>query len=107
MNVLRDSKRPVQWLENEIIAKRFPMLNYSEGWGAAFGCVKSFESQGEQGVAIEMRTHDSNITDIRFFDRAVVCAGPWTTKLVPRLKAHLSSLLTAAIGSRQNPTLKK
>ncbi len=123
MNVLRDSKRPVQWLENEIIAKRFPMLNYSEGWGAAFdpnggilvahrclnavqsrflelggrivtGCVKSFESQGTRGVAIEMRTHDSDIIDIQSFDRAVVCAGPWTTKLVPRLTAHLSSLLT-------------
>jgi len=123
MNVLRDGERPVQWLENEIIAKRFPMLDYSEGWGAAFdpnggilvahrclnavqsrflelggrvvfGCVKSIESQGERGVAIEMRTQDSNVTDIQSFDRAVVCAGPWTAKLVPRLKAHLSSLLT-------------
>jgi sarcosine oxidase/L-pipecolate oxidase len=123
MNVLRDSRRPVQWLENETIADRFPMLNYSEDWGAAFdpnggilvahrclnavqsrflelggrivtGCVKSFESQGARGVAIEMRTHDSDIIDIQSFDRAVVCAGPWTAKLVPRLKAHLSSRLT-------------
>ena len=119
MNVLRDSRRPVQWLENETIANRFPMLNYTEDWGAAFdpnggilvahrclnavqsrflelggrivtGCVKSFESQGARGVAIEMRTHDSDIIDIQSFDRAVVCAGPWTAKLVPRLKAHLS-----------------
>jgi len=123
MNVLRDSGRPIQWLANETITNRFPMLNYSEDWGAAFdpnggilvahrclnavqsrflelggrvvfGCVKSIESQGERGVAIEMRTQDSNVTDIQSFDRAVVCAGPWTAKLVPRLKAHLSSLLT-------------
>jgi len=123
MNVLRDSGRPVQWLENETIANRFPMLNYSKDWGAAFdpnggilvahrclnavqsrflelggrivtGCVKSVESQDTRGVAIEMRTHDSDIIDIQSYDRAVVCAGPWTEKLVPRLKMHLSSLLT-------------
>jgi sarcosine oxidase/L-pipecolate oxidase len=28
------------------------------------------------------------------FDRSVICAGPWTAKLLPRLKRHLSSLLT-------------
>ena len=123
MNVLRDSRRPVQWLENETIAKRFPMLNYSEDWGAAFdpnggilvahrclhavqskflelggkivtGCVKSFRSQVKRGLAIEMQTLDSDIMDSQTFDRAVVCAGPWTAKLVPHLKAHLSSLLT-------------
>ena len=123
MNVLKDSDRPVQWLENETIARRYPMLDYSEGWGAAFdpngglliahrclnavqtkflelggtivtGCVESFESKGERGVAIEMRTHASDMIDTRSFDRLVVCAGPWTAKLVPQLKTHLSSLLT-------------
>ncbi len=123
MNVLKDSERTVQWLENETIARRFPMLDYSEGWGAAFdpnggilvahrclnavqsrylelggrivtGSVKSFESPGAKGVAIEMRTHDSDRMRTRSFDRLVVCAGPWTAKLVPQLKKHLSSLLT-------------
>jgi sarcosine oxidase/L-pipecolate oxidase len=122
MNVLRESERPVQWLEKETIASRFPMLNYSEDWGAAFdpnggilvahrclnavqsrflqlggkivtGCVKSIESQGERGAAIEMQTHESDSIDTQSYDRAVVCAGPWTAKLVPRLSAHLSSLL--------------
>jgi len=123
MNVLRDGGRPVQWLEYEAIADRFPMLSYSEGWGAAFdpnggilvahrclnavqsrflelggrivtGCVKSIESQSTRGAAIEIRTHDSNTTEIQSFDRAVVCAGPWTAKLVPGLETHLSSRLT-------------
>ena len=123
MNVLRDGSRPVQWLDNEDIASRYPMLSYSEGLGAAFdpnggilvahrclnavqskflelggkivtGCVKSFESQGTRGVAIEVHTHDSDTIDVQSFDRAVVCAGPWTAKLVPSLATHLSSLLT-------------
>ena len=36
MSVLRDAKRPVEWLESETISRRYPMLNYSEGWGAAW-----------------------------------------------------------------------
>jgi sarcosine oxidase/L-pipecolate oxidase len=122
VNVLRKSERPVQWLENATVTERFPMLNYPEGWGAAFdpnggilvahrclnavqsqflqlggkivtGCVKSIESQGERGAAIEMQTHECASSDTQSYDRAVVCAGPWTAKLVPRLQAHLSSLL--------------
>jgi len=121
--VLRDGGRPVEWLENATIANRFPMLSYPEEWGAAFdpnggilvahrclsavqskflelggrivtGCVKSLEPQGTRGVAIELRTHDSDTVEIQSFDRAAVCAGPWTAKLVPWLKAHLSSRLT-------------
>jgi len=123
MAVLRDSGRPVGWLDNETIATRFPMLDYSEGWGAAWdpdggilvahrglnavqskfialggrvvtGCVKSLESQGARGVGIEVRFNDSGNLETQSFDRAVVCAGPWTAKLLPQLKAHLSSLLT-------------
>jgi len=123
MGVLKDGKRPVQWLDKESLAKRFPMLSYSQDWGAAFdpnggiliahrclnavqskflelggeivtGCVKSFESHSEQGVAVTIQTHDSDLVDTHSFDHAVVCAGPWTAKLVPDLETHLSSLLT-------------
>jgi len=123
MNVLKDGSRPVEWLEKEAIAKRYPMLKFTEDWGAAFdpnggilvahrclnavqsmilelggrivtGCAKSFESNGPSGVAIEVQALDSDDIDIQSFDRAVVCAGPWTTKLAPSLQAHLSSLLT-------------
>jgi sarcosine oxidase/L-pipecolate oxidase len=123
MNVLREGERPVEWLDNEAIATRFPMLSYSENWGAAFdpnggilvahrclsavqskflelggnivtGCVKSLESQEARGIAIELSTHDKDAVDSRSYDRAVICAGPWTAKLVPQLETHLTSLLT-------------
>jgi len=123
MNVLKDGSRPVQWLDKETIANRFPMLSYSEDWGAAFdpnggilvahrclnavqskflelggrivtGCVEFLEPQGARGVSVDVRTSDNDMIDTRSFDHAVVCAGPWTAKLVPRLEAHLSSLLT-------------
>jgi sarcosine oxidase/L-pipecolate oxidase len=123
MQVLEDGERPVQWLEKETIASRYPMLDYSQDWGAAYdpdggiliahrclnavqsgfleaggeivtGCVQSFESQGAQGVVIKMRTFGGDTLDMQSFDRAVVCAGPWTERLAPQLKAHLSSLLT-------------
>ncbi|NCF73259.1 MAG: FAD-dependent oxidoreductase [Gammaproteobacteria bacterium] len=123
MAVLRDGGRPVEWFENETIATRFPMLSYSEGWGAAWdsdggiliahrcltavqskflalggriitGCVKSLKSRDARGVAIEVRCNESGNIETQSFDRTVVCAGPWTAKLVPQLKAHLSSLLT-------------
>ncbi|MCP4046823.1 MAG: FAD-dependent oxidoreductase [Gammaproteobacteria bacterium] len=123
MNVLKRGKRPVEWLDKKTIANRYPMLNYAQDWGAAFdpnggiliahrclnavqsrfiklggkivtGTVESFESQGARDVTITTRNLDSNTVDSQSFDRAVVCAGPWTAKLVPSLKAHLSSLLT-------------
>jgi len=123
MNVLRDEARPVEWLEKETVARRFPMLRYTENWGAAFdpnggiliahrclnavqsafvalggnivtACVKSVESKGTAGVAVEMQTLDSLNVETRLFDRAVICAGPWTARLAPCLKAHLRSLLT-------------
>ena len=123
MRVLRDGERPVSWFDKETIASRFPMLNYAENWGAAFdpnggilvahrclhavqskilelggkivtGCVQSVESQGQRDVAVKMQTHDSDNVDVQSYERAVICAGPWTAKLLPRLQAHLTSRLT-------------
>ena len=104
MNVLLDADRPVQWLENEMIAERYPMLHYSEGWGAAFDpnggiliahrCLNAVQSRFvELGGKIVFGCVES-LTELQSFDRAVVCAGPWTSRLVPGLKAHLSTLLT-------------
>jgi len=36
MGVLREGRRPVEWLEHDIIASRFPMLQYPQSWGAAW-----------------------------------------------------------------------
>ena len=123
MAVLRDGERPVEWLDNETIATRFPMLKYSEGWGAAWdpnggiliahrclnavqsrflelggrivtGRVESLESEAKAGVRIDVKCSTSGKTENMSFDRTVVCAGPWTAKLLPRLRRLLSSLLT-------------
>ncbi|MCH9693762.1 MAG: FAD-dependent oxidoreductase [Gammaproteobacteria bacterium] len=123
MNVLRQSDRPVDWFDSETIAARFPMLRYSSDWGAAFdpnggiliahrclnavqarflefggklvtGCVSSLESQGPQKIAVESCNLDDGVVQFQTFDCAVVCAGPWTSKLIPSLASNLTSLLT-------------
>lgn len=123
MGVLRDGGRPFEWLEASAIADRYPMLNYPEEWGAAFdpnggilvahsclstaqsrllalgghivtGRAKAVESQAEGGVRVEVESSTTGKTEKLSFDRAVVCAGPWTARLVPRLEGLLSSLLT-------------
>ena len=110
MAVLRDSGRPVEWLDGETIAVRFPMLKYSEGWGAAWdpnggiliaqrclnavqsrflalggqivtGRVESVEPQAEAGVRIEVRSETTGRSETLTFDRTAICAGPWTAKL--------------------------
>jgi len=123
MNVLKEGNRPVQWLDNKTVIDRFPMLRYPEGWGAAYdpnggilvahrclngvqsrflelggkivtGCVNSIESEGANGVEIEVSDPDGKSADFDTFDHAVVCAGPWTAKLLPAFANHLTSLLT-------------
>lgn len=123
MAVLRDGERPVEWLDNATVVSRYPMLNYSEGWGAAWdpnggiliahrclnavqsrflalggrivtGQVLSVEPEARQGVRIELRCSSTGNTESMSFDRTVVCAGPWTVKLLPQLEGLLSSLLT-------------
>lgn len=123
MAVLRDGGRPVEWLESNTIASRFPMLKYPDIWGAAWdpnggiliahrclnavqsrflthggriitGRVESVEAQAEAGVRIEARANTTGKTQTLSFDRTVICAGPWTAKLVPQLAGLLRSLLT-------------
>jgi sarcosine oxidase/L-pipecolate oxidase len=123
MAVLRDANRPVDWLDDRAIASRFPNLNYPQKWGAAWdpnggillahrclnavqsrflalggristGRVESLESRPGAGTSIEMKPITTGNTETLSFDRAVVCAGPWTGQLLPRLKKHLRALLT-------------
>lgn len=123
MSVLRDGDRPVEWFDSEAIATRFPMLRYSEGWGAAWDpngglliahrCLNAVQSRflalggrivtarvesvdpaAGASVEIEVKHNATAKTENMSFDRAVVCAGPWTAKLLPQLKGLLSSLLT-------------
>ena len=123
MAVLRDGGRPFEWLESETIAARFPMLKYSKECGAAWdpnggiliahrclnavqsqflalggrivtGRVEMVKSQVGAGVQIEVRLNTTGKIQTLSFDRTVVCAGPWTAKLVPQLSGLLRSLLT-------------
>jgi len=123
MAVLRDAGRPFEWLESETLAARFPMLKYSKECGAAWdpnggiliahrclnavqskflalggrivtGQVESVKSQAGAGVQIEVRFNTTGKIETLSFDRTVVCAGPWTAKLVPQLSGLLRSLLT-------------
>jgi sarcosine oxidase/L-pipecolate oxidase len=121
--VLRKGGRPVEWLDSAAIAARFPMLNYPQEWGAAFdpnggiliahrclnavqsrflerggriitGRVESIEGRASDSVRIETRSTESGGIEAMSFDRAVVCAGPWTSKLLPELSSLLQCLRT-------------
>ena len=123
MAVVRAGGRPCEWLESDLIAERFPMLRYTEKWGAAwdpnggilfaYRClnavqrrflelggrivtarVESIESQIEAGVRIGFRYDTTGNPERRSFDKAVLCAGPWTAKLLPQLDGLLRSILT-------------
>jgi len=123
MAVLREGERPVEWLDSETIATRYPMLRYAEKWGAAWdpnggilfahrclnavqsrflalggrivtGRVESVETEAEAGVLLEVKFNTTGKVASMSFDRTVVCAGPWTAKLLPQLRGLLSSLLT-------------
>jgi len=123
MAVLRDGGRPFEWLESEAIAARYPMLKYPAKWGAALdpnggiliahrclnavqsrflalggrivtGRVELLESPVGPGVRMGVRSNITGKIETHSFDRAVVCAGPWTAKLVPQLSGLLRSVLT-------------
>ncbi len=122
MAVLHKAARPCEWLDGETIAGRYPMLRCPTDWGAAWDpnggilfadrCLESvqsrFRSLGGKIVTAKVESVSStagNSIGIRFapdgtggaetrvFDRVVVCAGPWTAGLLPRLAAHLRCLL--------------
>ena len=124
MAVVRAGGRPCKWLDHDVIAERFPMLRYTEEWGAAWNpnggillahrCldavqrrfqelggrivtarVESVESQPDGGVRIVYRPNTTANPERKSFDKAVVCAGPWTARLLPQLDALLSSRLIA------------
>jgi len=123
MAVLQDSGRPVEWLGSDATAARFPMLSYPKQWGAALdpnggilvahrclnavqsqflalggrivtGRVESIDSRDGGGVRVEMRSNDNGKTEVQSYDRTVVCAGPWTAKLLPQLEGLLQCLRT-------------
>ena len=123
MNVLRAAERPVEWFDSERIASQYPMLSYPGEWGAAWdpnggiliahacltavqnrfvelggqivtGQVQQLESVSGSGVVVGLRSSAMGATEELSFERAVLCAGPWTARLLPHLGKLLSTLLT-------------
>ena len=120
MAALEQARRPCEWLDDTAIADRFPMLEYPPEWGAAWdpnggilfadqclaavqarylalgGCVVTATAQSVEttgaGVCVPLFSLNGE-TEVRRFDRAVVCTGPWTAELLPALAPHLRSLL--------------
>ena len=122
MAVLQQAGRPCEWLGSEAIAERFPALRYPQKWGAAWDpnggvlyahrClsgvqarflalgghivtaqVTSVDSTAASGARITLQSSITGETEARSFDQAVVCAGPWTARLIPALAGFLRSLL--------------
>lgn len=123
MAVLRAGERPFEWLEAATIAQRYPMLEYPPEWGAAWdpsggilfahrclnavqakfkalggriitGRVETVDTAPETSVRICLKSDISDKIEEMNFDHAVVCAGPWTAKLLPKIAGLLHSLLT-------------
>lgn len=123
MGVLITNGRPCEWLNHDDIKRRFPMLRYPKAWGAAWDpnggilladrClsavqreferlggqivladVKSIRSLPGSEVQIEFQSALNSPTSTEIVDRLIVCAGPWTGKLLPMLDAHLKPLFT-------------
>jgi sarcosine oxidase/L-pipecolate oxidase len=56
--------------------------------------VEALEPDKQRGVRVEVLSSATGKTEYLPFDRVVVCAGPWTARLLPQLKELLRSLLT-------------
>jgi sarcosine oxidase/L-pipecolate oxidase len=122
MAVLQRAGRPCEWLDSNTVRDRFPTLRYPDEWGAAWdpgggilfadrclqavqsrfralggsietALVESVESLAGDGARIHLASGPKSSPGTRTFDRAVICAGPWTTRLLPQLATHLRSLL--------------
>jgi sarcosine oxidase/L-pipecolate oxidase len=122
MAVVRDGGRPCAWLDHAAVVERFPTLRYPEEWGAAWDpnggilfahrCVHAVQRRFRElggrvvtarvtslepraaGVRIELRSHDDTEVRPTDFDAVVVCAGPWSGRLVPDLASLLRTVHT-------------
>lgn len=122
MAIVREGGRSCEWLTHGAVAERFPLLRYPEAWGAAWDpgggvlfahrCVaavqrrflelggrivtaraESVEPLPAGGVRVGLRSHAAADVESVGFDKAVVSAGPWTARLLPRLGALLHTVL--------------
>lgn len=122
MAVVHDGGRPCSWLSSDAVRARFPLLRYPDEWGAAWDpgggllladrCLAavqrrfvqlggtivtaraaSIESRSDGPVRIGLRSFATADVEPLDVERAVVCAGPWTARLLPGLSSVLDPLL--------------
>ncbi len=121
MAVLKTAGKPCDWLDAGVIRTRFPQMRYPAEWGAAWDpnggilfahrCLSAVQLRYRElgGTVINARaeaieeTNNGNVrvsvrhtiggaTEPLVFDRIVVTAGPWTSKLMPDLQPLLKTL---------------
>ena len=118
MEALKKGGYPAQWLNASDIQEQYPMIKYPANWGAVYDpngglliahkCVEAvqreFVSLGGKilQAKAENLSSDENLSTVQVrlstgerqvyqFQKAVVCAGPWTAKLLPALKPYLET----------------
>ncbi|MBT4519911.1 MAG: FAD-dependent oxidoreductase [Halieaceae bacterium] len=122
MSVLKRTGRSHKWLDSSEIASRYPMTSYPQDWGAAWDpdggmliahrCLNSVQKRFQElrghietgrvtsldsveaGIRVEVHASASDPVDAAVYDQVVICAGPWTGKLVPQLAPLLQSVAT-------------
>lgn len=123
MDVLSHAGRPTAWLNGDEIAARYPDLRYPAEWGAAWDpnggillahrCLQAVQSrfvelggtvvtarvealEPTRNEAVRLRFRHTATGEIASdsFDGAVVAAGPWTARLVPKLAGLLRTIRT-------------
>ena len=119
-NVMRGGYH-TKWMSAEEISKQFPMLHYSQNWGAAYDetagilvaskCVdyvrNEFYKLGGKlihAIAKQVKSFQGEHANVQIqyptgiektltFKKIVACCGPWTIKLFPHLKSILTTKL--------------
>lgn len=121
--VVEEGGRPCAWMTHGEVTQRWPMLRYPEEWGAvwdpnggilfAHRClmavqrrvregggrivtsrVEGLEAESDGGVRLDLRPPGVPSPRHAHFDQVVVCAGPWTGRLLPELDRLLRVVLT-------------
>lgn len=121
MAVLHGAEKPCEWWDAKTIRQRFPNIRYPDGWGAAWDpnggilfahrCLNAVQSRFRElggavinataekidealadSVGIRVRRAPDGRGETLEFDRVVVCAGPWTGRVLPQLAPHLTTI---------------
>ncbi len=119
--IARAAGKDCEWLDAAAIRQRFPAMHYPEDWGAAWdpeggillaqrclaatqdrfraiggavlqACASAIDAAADGAVTVSLR-EDAGQAEIAIkCEQLVVCAGPWTGRLLPTLRPALKTL---------------